>query len=163
MGIGPLTTPIAVIDKTPTGIDFAQAALTAFFAVVSGFILYAIKTYIDETWLRKRRDFKRLKADIACTLITYGNVYGSDLVNTELRIEASKALRNCAGRLSSFVEEWPKNTKGIPQREDLKKASSEMVRLASCVYSRSDTYHISYNGKKAMDRIRVLVGLQSTE
>ena len=64
MFIEPLTTPIAVIDKTPTGINLSQAAVTAFFAVVSGFILYLIKTFIDETWLRRHRDFKKLKVTV---------------------------------------------------------------------------------------------------
>ena len=160
MFIEPLTTPIAVIDKTPTGINFSQAAVTAFFAVVSGFILYLIKTFIDETWLRRRRDFRKLKADIAYTLVMYANVYTNQGIKEELVAEASTAARNCAARLSSFIEEWPKDIGGIPKREELKKASSELIGLSNRVYARSDIYQNISDNDKAIQKINDLLGLR---
>ena len=55
--------------------------------------------------MRRRRDFRKLKADIAYTLVMYANVYTNQGVREELVTEASTAIRNCAARLSSFIEE----------------------------------------------------------
>ena len=158
--IEPLNTPIAIIDKTPTGINFSQAAVTALFAVASGFILYLIKTYIDETWLRRHREFRKLKADIAYTLVMYANVYTNQGVREELVTEASAAIRNCAARLSSFIEEWPKNIGGIPKREELKKASSEMIGLSNRVCAKSDTYQIIFDNDRSIQTIKNILGLK---
>ena len=163
LSIEPLTTPIAVIDKTPAGINLSQAAITALFAVVSGFILYLIKTFIDEKWLRKRRDFRKLKADIAYTLVMYANVYMNQGVKSELVDEASTAIRNCAARLSSFIEEWPKNSRGIPKRENLKKASSEMIGLSNRVSPKTDTYRIIFENEKTIKKIKELLRMRETE
>ena len=110
--------------------------------------------------MRRRRDFSKLKADIAYTLVMYANVYTNPGMKEELIAEASTAARNCAARLSSFIEEWPKDIGGIPKRRELKKVSSELIGLANRVYGGSDPFQFISDNEKAIHRIRTLLDLK---
>ncbi|QUC68180.1 hypothetical protein [Aristaeella hokkaidonensis] len=130
----PRITPIPIINKTPSSINITQAAVTALFAVVSGFILYIIKTIIDEKYLRQRRDYLKLKADISYALMMYANIYMNLPPRSKSTDEASKALRDCGARLGAFLEEWPKIYRGIPDSDTLKQVHQELIRLSNQVF-----------------------------
>ena len=102
MFIEPLTTPIPVINKTPSSIDIAQAAITAIFAVVSGFILYLLKSIIDGYWLRHLRKYKSLKAEVTYLLLLHARAY-SNIVEKpdEFHEEASRAFRDVGSRIAN--------------------------------------------------------------
>ncbi len=163
MYFNPLTTPITIIEKTPSsGVNIAQAAITAFFAVISGFILYIIKSYIDETRIRQKRELNKLKADISYTLIMYANVYTNPLNKaTRLSEEAGNALRDCAARLGSFLEEWPQLYKGAPNKEEIKSAYKELILLSNSVtcHSVEDGFDKAERNDNARNKIKVLLKL----
>lgn len=162
MNISPLITPVPIIDKTPININLWQAVITAAFAVVSGFILYAIKTSVDEKWLRRYREYKKLKASIAYILIMYANVYlNPTCESSDLTVKAENALRVCAARLGSFVEEWPKGYLGIPKQELLLKAHDELIGLSNRVCTNSkDLLSITERNENAQKTIKELLGIK---
>lgn len=166
MLIEPMTTPIAIIDKSPVaGVNYWQAAITALFAVGSGFILYIIKTIIDEVYLRQYRDYKKIKAEISYTLIMYANAYMNLMKHNELTDEASNALRNCAAQLGAFVEEWPRMRLGIPNKKTLNDVKKELIGLSNrtCDNNVHDIYDDIEQNEKARKKIVGLLKVKNID
>ena len=162
MYLSPVVTPIPIVDTTPTGINLMQAVITAAFAVVSGFVLYGIKTYIDEKWLRQHRDYKKMKADIAYVLIMYADIYMNPSKQPNgFTDKASIELRSCAARLGSFIEEWSKSYRGVPKTETLKKASEVLMGLSNRVCStHDDIFKTIEQNEKDRKEIKELLGIK---
>lgn len=162
MYIEQLTTPIPIIDKTPHSINYMQAFITAIFAVFSGFVLYLIKSYIDDIWFRKKRDYMKLKADITYTLIMYANAYMNPAKNkNDWSEEASNALRNCAAKLGVFVQEWPGYHIRIPKNKNILEAERQLIGLSNSVYIHNmDLSDLIDHNEERRNKIKKLLGIK---
>lgn len=161
-----MTTPIAIINKTSTiEVNYWQAAVTALFAVCSGFILYLLKMILDERYIKQYKDYRKIKADISYTLIMYANVYTNMMKHNALTDEASNALRNCAARLGAFIEEWPRLHIGIPNEKTLKEVQKELIGLSNrtCDNNVDDIYDGIDKNDRARERIKTLLKLKNTQ
>ena len=70
------------------------------------------------------------------------------------------AFMFCFAGTAWAEEEWPKDIGGIPKREELKKATSQLIGLSNRVYARSGTYQIIYDNEKAIQKIKELLDLR---
>lgn len=133
-----ISTPTDITSAASNGVNYLQALITAAFAVLSGFILYVIKTFIDEKWLRQYREYRKLRAEISYNLVMYANCYmNPQSQRNNYHDEAGTALRKCAALLRSFIEEWPRKYIGIPNNKKLMEISSELIGLSNRVYKSS--------------------------
>lgn len=160
-----LTSLAQQTENVSSASDFQQAALTAFFTVVTGVLVYLIKTGIDEYWLSHLREYRKLKADIAFYLVKYANAYSNaEILDRETTKEVADALREQAARVSAFIETRPLICWGVPQNERLKEASSSLIGLSNGTYA---TNKQVYDSVEFMDRqvqkIKKLLKLKSIQ
>ena len=161
MSFLPIITPVPIIDRTPDSLNIGQAIITALFAVASGFILYLLKTWVDEEWIRHRRKYKQLQAETSYLLVKYANVIMYIVAKPDQRHEeASKDIRDLAAKMSAFAIERPKVCPGVPSKVVLKEVYQELIGLSNCMYSSKENLleHMDHNGK-LMKKIRDLLSI----
>ncbi len=139
-----------------------EVAWTIFGTVISGVIVYVICEYIQETSLRRVREYQDIKRRIAYVLTMYACHYTNtiDIAKSgEQRIkvyrEESEDMRKAACELRAFCETLPDKVvlfkKQIPPKKDLLEASGLMIGISnSFFHSDDDCGGVSYgvtNGK----------------
>lgn len=161
MNLTPLTTPIPTIDRTPYSLDIPQALITAGFAVISGFLLYLLKCWIDEGWLKYRRRYRELRAEIAYILIVYANVYAYIVdAPDEWHEGASKEIRKTAARMGAFAIERPRFCPGVLDAKNLSNVSGELIGLSNRMYSKNSKYQMMDENLDCVKKIKSLLKLK---
>ena len=116
--------------------DLQKASVTAFFTVVTGVLVYLIKSIIDEYWISHLREYKKLKADISFNLVKYANVYmNADKVPNERAEEGKVVFRDLASMVAAFIETRPRICIGVPKIDSLKRAMSNLIGLSNGMYA----------------------------
>ena len=114
---------------------------TVFGTVLSGVFVYAISEYIQETSLRRVREYQNIKRKVAYTLVMYACHYTNTIDETKSgeKIkqvhEESQDMRKTASELRAFCETLPDGAwlfkKQIPPKKDLFDASAFMIGISN--------------------------------
>ena len=121
-----------------------EIILTVFGTVLSGVFVYAISEYIQETSLRRVREYQNIKRKVAYTLVMYACHYTNTIDETKSgeKIkqvhEESQDMRKTASELRAFCETLPDGAwlfkKQIPPKEDLFDASAFMIGILNSFF-----------------------------
>ncbi len=118
---------------------------------------------IREVYFEPRREFRKIRRRVDSTLVMYACYYANpiDLNNLSPKVEerykcASNALREMASELRAFADEVVENrTFCNVTRNDIMKASSEMIGLSNSLFYNSNNF-LKDNDEKASKIRRLL-------
>lgn len=134
-----------------------------FISVLVSILLLILSEWVKQLFFNPLQDYKNLKAEIACILIQYANVYTNpiDITKTnnqlpEVYIETSKELRRVASELQGFIEKISCIKFMISNKDKIKDAIGNLMGLSNnmCKINGSNI-HIDYvrenlNSKEAI-------------
>lgn len=139
--------------------------MTKALPTVSGIIIFVIGQNILEFYIKPKKKYKDIKAEIANALLFYANIYHNPVpvcstVMKSEREEAQKELRKLAGKLDGFIEERS-YYKG-PGDEKIKKAHSCLIGLANSLESEYPEFIIKQNEERVKE-LRELLNLSNID
>lgn len=144
-----------------------------FLTIISGVFVFVICEYLKEIWLSPLQEYKKLKQKAAFALTYYAkyycNVIDSASENNELIDKynsVSVKLRDLASELRAFVEilSWLKV--GIPSKEKIYKASSNLIGLSNsmfCPHNTNNSVERNLENENRANKIRELLGIYNGE
>lgn len=144
---------------------------TVFGTVLSGVFVYAISEYIQETSLRRIREYQDIRRRVAYMLTMYAYHYTNTIDETKRGEKIKQAyqkesedMRKTASELRAFCEMLPDGAwlfkKQIPDRKKLYDASKLMIGISNSFFQTDksrehEDYGIS-NSKKAEEIYKLL-------
>ena len=128
---------------------------STFITVLSGAAIYLLGQYFHIVWLMPLQEYKKIQAKIACNLLLYANVYCNvvsiDEKSAEWKqehIEAAAQLKMLAAELEGYIQTLHWFKLGIPPKKQISKATSKIVGLSNCCFTRLFSTHSIYMRKR---------------
>lgn len=141
-----------------------QITLTILGTVISGVLVFVLCQIIVQKYIKTYEEYKTLKGKVAFLLVMYANLYCNPInvlnVEDEDKIEKRKQAgietRILAAELSAFQERVEKGGVGIPSKDKLIRAASELIFLSNSFFVHPDESitTASKNNRECADKIK---------
>lgn len=147
----------------------SNSVLAMVFTIVSGVLVFVICEYMKEIWLYPLQEYKKLKQKVSYVLTYYANIYCNVIDRANENEEnvskynvISDKIRDLASELRAFAETLSWLKVGIPSKETIYKASSNLIGLSNslfCPNNTNDTVERNDVNDNKAKSIRKLLGI----
>lgn len=135
-----------------------------FFTIITGVLVFVFSQMFLEFVLRPIQEYKKLKGEVAKSLVLYAQYYYNPYFNEDGHSEghsnASNRLRELASEIAAFKEITPNyliTFRAIPKKQHLQTMSENLIGLSNSCYTRKfpiEQYTLSaINYEKEIEKI----------